>query len=148
MPRSFPADFEQVEEDMDRLFDGLLSGTAILHRPRRPTSALWRPMADVCETEAYVVVTFELPGVDRDSLELTMVGSELTVRGTRRRRQLSCGYSCRRLEIQSGPFERVVHVGVAVNLAESKAIYEDGLLEVTLPKTDQAKTQSISVNIQ
>lgn len=134
-----------MQHDMDRLFDNALTGT---RTPRRHSGAIWSPMADVCETAGYVVVTFELPGVDRESIELTIAGDQLSVRGTRRRRQLNCEHSCQRLEIEYGPFERVVRIGAAVEMAESRAIYEDGLLEVTLQKVKDSRHETIQVRIE
>jgi len=134
-----------MQGDIDEAFDSLF------HHQERPTSrtrALWRPRVDIGETSEFVVVTFELPGVDRNSIELTFDSEMLIVTGLRRRKQLSQEHSCRRIEISYGPFERAVSIDAQVDVAQGKAIYEDGLLEVTLTKTVGAREQTIRVNIQ
>lgn len=111
------------------------------------THALWTPMADVFETEEYVLVTFELPGIDRESVELTYADDQLTVRGVRRRRHLSKEHVCRLMEIEYGPFERSVRLGSPVNVSQVRASYEDGFLEVTLPRIVESRRRTIRVKI-
>lgn len=144
MPRPFIEGFVHVQRDMDRLFDGLLMGSK---SSMQSAGALWNPLADVCESCEHVVVTFELPGIDRDSIELTYEDDHLIVRGTRRRRQLNQEHSCNRIEIDYGPFVRAIRLESVVDISQAKAHYEDGLLEVTLPKIREPHNQTVKVNI-
>jgi len=134
----FAQDFEDAFEELFHVWD----------KPPQRLRALWSPRVDIAETSEYIVVVFELPGVDRDSISLFVDQERLVVTGVRRRKQLNEEHSCRRLEISYGPFERAVHIGAHVDTRGARASYVDGLLEVTLPKVQTPIRQTVRVNIE
>ncbi|MDR1611533.1 MAG: Hsp20/alpha crystallin family protein [Planctomycetota bacterium] len=93
----------------------------------------WEPVADVVEVDGGLLVHIDLPGVDRESLEVTVDGTHLVVRGVRRR---ACPGGCRRyirMEITRGAFGKVIPLPEPVMASECTARLGDGVLEVFAP---------------
>jgi len=91
----------------------------------------WTPLVDVYGGERCTVVVVELPGIEMDEIQLTVTPVALTLSGTRK----SLSYpelSPLGLEIQSGQFERVIHLPSRVDTRTVEAVLKNGLLIVTL----------------
>lgn len=91
----------------------------------------WTPLVDVYGGERQTVVVLELPGVGKGEMHLDVTPVTLTLSGTRK----SLSYpelSPLGLEIQSGQFERVVHLPSRIDTSKVEAVLENGLLIVTL----------------
>jgi len=93
----------------------------------------WEPSADVYETDDAVVIRFELAGVERDQIQITLDGNRLRVRGVRRPR-IDRQARLHQVEIAFGPFERVLQIESAFDRAAVSATLEGGVLSVTLPR--------------
>jgi HSP20 family protein len=91
------------------------------------------------------IVVAELAGVGIDSVSLEVSGRELVISGERavERRE---GQVYQQLEIEAGPFRRVVELGAEVDADEARATYEDGILRVELPlRTASATTRTVPI---
>ena len=88
------------------------------------------------EDPARAVVIAELPGIDADHLSLEIQGRELVLSG-RRLAGESEGRVYQQVEIEAGPFRRVVELGADVVAERARASYEDGILRVELPLAGQ-----------
>jgi HSP20 family protein len=127
--RDLFGNFDRMRRDVDELLGGVLERTGIA----RGTSG-FSPAVDVyyCGDPPMAVVKAELAGIDADELALEIRGRELVIAGQR-----PIGDSERRsyqqIEIEHGPFRRVVALGVEVDADRVKATYENGILRVQLP---------------
>ena len=119
-------DLEHLEERMrswrDRLF------------PLGEAGFPFRPPADLYETPEGLVVRLEIAGVAVEDLSIDLAGQELVVRGQRRPSPPAEVSRILHYEITYGRFERRFHIPVAVNPEGVAARYEQGILEVTLPR--------------
>ena len=99
---------------------------------------LWTPAVDMYETDAEIVVVFELAGIDTQQTEVHAEPNLLTVRGARRERRAPVQGDERRtyhaLEIAYGRFERSLRLPPGIDTSAAQASYRDGFLEITLPK--------------
>ena len=107
--------------------------------PDRLRGDRWQPAADVFETEAEVVVRFEVAGVKGEDLRVNVEGSVLRLRGVRRNRPTATIARLQQMEISFGPFEREIVVEASFDPDGVRARLEDGFLEVRIPKRAQAK---------
>jgi HSP20 family protein len=82
------------------------------------------------------VVKAELPGVDPDSVSLEVAGRELVITGERPVQETE-GRVYQQVEIEAGPFRRVVELGADVVAERARASYVDGILKVELPLAGQ-----------
>jgi HSP20 family protein len=135
-------DVQGLQREINRLF------TALSGRPDRTATlpeAGWTPSTDVYETTEEFVAVVELPGIDQKEIEISLFGDTLTVRGSRPRKESSEGEHQLRGERCFGPFVRTIAVPSVVDADRIKATYKDGLLEIRLPKREEAKPRAVPV---
>jgi HSP20 family protein len=109
------------------------------HHPqmRHDLDADWAPNADVIEHAGGLLVRIELAGVDPGSVQLTATAHALMVHGLRKNPDAAGGAEGRRfrqMEIEYGPFERVLPLPFPVDQGKAKARMVQGLLEIELPR--------------
>ena len=103
------------------------------------------PPVDVEETAEEFVIRADLPGVPQKDVKVSLRGDTLTIRGERQDER-SAGAGARlRIERRSGSFERSFTLGAAVRSDGVKATYRDGVLEIRVPKAEQARTREIQI---
>jgi HSP20 family protein len=131
-----------LHHEMGRLLDNFSSRKppAVRFSPRT-----WAPAVDVFETADEVVALFELAGVKEDQIEVEVDGKELVVRGERQDVKQGISRSYTQMEILWGPFERRVTLPAAVEVEKTKAFYENGFLEVVLPKVKVAVKRRVDI---
>jgi HSP20 family protein len=124
----FP-NFDRVRRDIDELFGDVVGRAGLGRR-----AAGFQPRVDVYYTgePPRVVVKAELPGVEADAIDLEVAGRVLTISGHRRPAEEE-GRVYQQLEIQHGPFRRVIELGADVRADEARASYDRGVLCVQLP---------------
>jgi HSP20 family protein len=105
---------------------------------------LFRPLADIYETENGVVVIAEMPGVSPEDVDITLERRVLTIRG-RAPDFAHEGYRKIYAEYEDGDYERVFTVSEEIDQDQIKASHKDGVLTVELPKAGPAKAKKIAV---
>lgn len=101
---------------------------------------------DVCETENEFVVKAALPGVKPDEVQITVHGDTLTIRGESKSEEDKQGEHWHLRERRFGVFQRSVVLATPVNSEKAQARYEDGVLTLSLPKSESAKPRQIKIN--
>ena len=105
----------------------------------------WQPLVDVVESKDGLLFKVEIPGVKQEDISLSLEDNTLTVKGERKHETQvnEEGYS--RIERSYGAFSRSVLLPPTVDVDRVKATYKDGVLEIQLPKKEEAKPKSIKV---
>lgn len=132
-----------LRNEIDRLFEspwGELGRTA---------SAFggWTPAVDLYEDDEKVVVKVELAGMKKEDIEVTLHEGTLSIAGERKTEKKFEEAGVYRSERSFGRFQRAIALPTPVDGAKVKADYTDGILSVTLPKTEAAKPKQINVNV-
>jgi HSP20 family protein len=109
------------------------------------TEAVWSPLADVHETKDGFQLQVELPGVKQEDIQVSMVGDTLTLKGERKRETEVKEDNYHRIERSYGTFQRSIVLPTVVDPNRIKATYRDGVLEIQLPKKEEAKPKEIKV---
>lgn len=113
------------------------------------SSRVWLPNVDVFESANDLLVRLELAGVSPDEVEIETDDSSLAIRGVRRDSQSSAtaaGYRFRQMEIEFGPFERVISLPFPVDASQVRATHAHGLLYIRLPRAPNP--QAVRIRIQ
>jgi len=131
-----------VDAQLDRLFENLFSPA-----PFRSEWSSLSPAVDVEETPDAYVFRADLPGIAAKDVKVTVHGDTLTLRGERKREEKKSEGSLHRVERAYGGFERSFTLGLPVRADQVKASYKDGVLEVQVPKAEEAKARDIEVQI-
>jgi HSP20 family protein len=143
--RDLLVNFERMRREMDELF-----GDVWGERPRRSARPQhgFSPRVDVyycgdpspeSGAAAKAIVKAELAGVGLDTINLEICGRELVISGERPVQETE-GRVYQQLEIEAGPFRRVVELNADVAAGEARATYEDGVLRVELPLRQEARS--------
>jgi len=140
--RDLFANFERMRREMDELFGDVLDRGL---SPRRRGG--FSPAVDVyyASDPPRAVVRADLAGIDPAQLELEIRGRELILGGQRLAPAADQERLYQQLEIEHGPFRRVVALGADVDPAAAKATYEDGILTVELPLSKPARSRTVPI---
>ena len=103
------------------------------------------PSVDVSETDGTVEVRMDLPGVKANEIEIQINNNVLTISGERKEEKEEKGRTFHRVERRIGSFSRSLALPAAVAEDKVNAEYHEGVLKVTLPKTEQSKAHKIKV---
>ena len=132
-----------LRDELDRLFE---SPWTELARTSQLLSG-WTPALDIHEDKDNFIVRAELPGMKREDIDVSLHDGALSISGERKLEQKFEEAEVYRTERFFGKFQRTVALPAAVAADKVKAQYKDGVLTITLPKTDEAKPKQISVNV-
>jgi HSP20 family protein len=106
------------------------------------------PVVDVYEEKDDVVAKVELPGMAKDDIEVELTEDILTIRGEKKKEEEVKEEDYYRCERAYGSFSRTVELPNEVQSEKAKASFKDGVLEVRVPKTEEAKRKSKTVKVQ
>ena len=127
----------RLDRELDRVFDRLFGRPALRWDTEEPGVRI--PSVDLSETESEMVVRAELPGIDKDKIQIEVTPDSVSISGEMSEEREEKGETHHRRERVWGRFERTVPLPVEVVSDQTKATYRDGLLEVHLPKSERAK---------
>lgn len=135
----------RFRDEMNRLLEDFFGETG---EERLGGEMMRIPTLDVVDHENAILVRADMPGIDRDKIELQATPDTLTLRAQMHEEHEERKENYLRRERRSGSFQRTVPLPVEIKPSEVTANYKDGILEVTLPKSEQAKSQQpVKVNI-
>ncbi|HEX7316161.1 MAG TPA: Hsp20/alpha crystallin family protein [Pyrinomonadaceae bacterium] len=140
-----PRDLFTLQERMNRLFEEAADRRAPAREEEGEIErADWIPAADVYEDEREYLLALDLPGIERDGLDVSLDDGRLVIRGERKGQE---GLHARRTERPQGRFVRTFSLPDAVDRGTITADYKDGVLLLHLPKRDerQGRRQRIDV---
>ena len=103
----------------------------------------WAPASDIYETDSGYVIAMDLPGIDREALEIDIDDNRLVVKGTRLIRESKQ----HRSERPRGKFLRTFSVPASVDQGKIRAEFKDGVLQITLTKQSEQKPKKIDIKI-
>ena len=132
-----------LRDEIDRLFEAPL---AELTRSSQILSG-WTPSMDVYEDKDNVYVRAELPGMKKEEIDLSLHNGSLSISGERKSEGKFEDAEVYRSERFFGRFQRTVTLPTPVAGDKVKAQYQDGVLTVTLPKSEEAKPKHIDVTV-
>ena len=128
----------RMQRDMDRLFSELF-GQPLVRWEREEEEGVRIPSIDLVETEQEVIVRAELPGIDKDKIEVEVMPEQLSLSAEMREERGHEEGTLHRCERAWGRFQRCIPLPCEVISDQVKATYKDGLLEVRLPKSERAR---------
>jgi HSP20 family protein len=135
-----------IREEMNRLFDDFFTGFP--ERRRGLLEGEWLPSVNISETDNSVVVTAELPGVKQEDVDITIVNDVLTLKGEKKEEKEEKKENYHRIERRFGSFQRTINLPTGVQADKAKATCKDGVLTITVPKSEEARPKTIKINVE
>jgi len=139
-------DLSAIQERMNQIFEDALARSR--GREEGLGTGMWTPAVDIFENNDFVVVKAELPGVERNLISVEVKDGILSLRGERKFEKEVKEESYHRIERSYGRFQRSFSLPVSVDQDRVTARFEDGVLEVKLPKKEKAKPKQIQVDVK
>jgi len=138
-------EFERMRRDMDRLWDSFLEGGS---RRRSEERGEWLPSLDVSETKNELVVKAEVPGMDAKDIDISLSDGVLTIKGEKKQEKEEKEADYHLIERSYGAFARSVQLPKEVQGGKISASYKDGILKITLPKSEEGKKKEIKIKVE
>jgi len=142
-------ELEDMRRDMERLFEEVFEPARRRRHwwPKSPEGGVVVPNIDMYDRKTEIVVKAELPGVERDNIDLTITRDAITIKGEIRREEETKEEDYYSREISYGNFMRSVALPAEVESEKAKATFKNGILEIVLPKKEEAKPKEIKVEV-
>lgn len=132
----------RLQRQMDTLFDEFFQKGVSQANSGMPTFA---PKCDIEETDSHYVLSFDLPGLKKEDIQIELCGDQLCVSGERSEHNEERKKNLTRSERFYGSFTRSFMLPAGVKPDSIETDYKDGVLHVAIPKVEATKTQSIRV---
>lgn len=138
-------EFERMRRDIDRLWDSFFEGGL---RRRAEGEEEWLPALDLAETDNELVVKAEVPGMDPKDIDISLSDGMLTIKGEKKQEREEKESDYHLIERSYGAFTRSIHLPKQVQSDKISASYKNGILRITLPKSEEAKKKEIKIKVQ
>jgi len=138
-------EFSALQERMNRLFEDLLPSTR--KGKEELNAGTFYPAVDIYEEDKEIILKAELPGIKKNDVQIEINDGVLTLRGERKFEKEDKKGNYHRIERGYGSFHRSFTLSTTIDRDKIKAHYKNGILEVTLPKTEEAKPKSIPIEV-
>lgn len=135
-------EMQTFEDRMERMFSEFFRK----NWPSDLPSTTWAPAVDVVDSDEGIMVKAELPGIKKEDIQLEIMDNTLHLKGERKQEKEEKGNNYYINEINCGSFHRAFTLPAAVDMEKVKAEYKDGVLEIVLPKKEEAKIRKISIS--
>jgi len=138
-------DFERMRREMDRFWDPFFDGRL---RRRIEEGGEWLPSLDVAETKNELVVKVEVSGMAPKDIDISLSDGVLTIKGEKKQEKEEKEADYHLVERSYGSFTRSIRLPKEVQNDKISASYKDGILKVTLPKSEEAKKKEIKIKVE
>ena len=136
-------DMEDLQKEMNRLFD-LRSSWPV----KTINGGIWAPAVDIIDEKDQIRIKADLPGLKKEDIEVSADNGVLTIKGEKKEEKEVKEKDYVRSERFYGAFHRSFSLPTGVDSQKVNASYKDGVLEVTLPKREDAKPKQVKVEIK
>ncbi|HSW64799.1 MAG TPA: Hsp20/alpha crystallin family protein [Dissulfurispiraceae bacterium] len=139
-------ELEDMRRDMDRLFDDFFAG----RRPRwsRQEGGVITPVIELFDRRDALVLRAELPGGSKEEIDLTITKETITIKGELKRDEEVKSEDYFIAERLYGSFSRTVQLPFEIDEDKADALFKNGILEVVLPKKEDAKPKETRIEVK
>ena len=136
--------FPSLREEMDKMFEDFFGKTNF------PSIAggTWIPPIDVQQTKKDVMVMMDIPAIDPKEISISIMEDRITIKGERKREAEVKEIDYYRSERVYGSFQRIIQLPSEVVGDKAKASYKDGVLKITIPKSQRAVPKEVQIEVQ
>ncbi|MFB0506415.1 MAG: Hsp20/alpha crystallin family protein [Thermodesulfobacteriota bacterium] len=137
-------ELSSLRREMDRLWENFFGERPLTRMWERE----WAPSLDVSETRDNFVVKAEVPGIDAKDIDISLTGDVLTIKGEKRQEKEEKEEDYHLVERSYGSFSRSVRLPAEVESNKIKASYKNGILNITLPKSEKVKAKEVKIKVE
>ena len=138
-------ELERMRGEMDGFWDSFFETGGV---KRTGDVGTWMPNLDLSETKNEIIVKAEVPGLDHKDIDISLSEGVLTIKGEKRQEKEEKDSNYHLVERSYGSFTRLVRLPKEVKSDKISASYKDGVLKITLPKSEEAKKKEIKIRVE
>jgi len=139
------SEMENLQKEMSNLFGSTLSGAPTADMTL--LSGQWAPPINVYDSKDNLMVRVDIPGIDKDDVDISIQDNTLTIKGEKKRSSDVKEENCYRSERSLGNFNRVLSLPTEVDTSKANAHFNNGVLELILPKKEEVKPKQIKIDV-
>ncbi len=136
---------QELKKEMDRIWQEFFGKSYL---PEKWESIEWIPAVDVSETDDAIIVKVDVPGVNPEDMEISLIDNVLVIKGEKKKEEEEKKENYYRMERYYGSFMRSIQLPCEVDEDKIEASYKDGVLKVVLPKKPEEKKKVIKINVE
>jgi len=141
-------ELEDMRRDLDKLFGDFIEPSARRRFGLKPVEpGMFVPSVDVFERKGEVVIKADIPGVEKDNIDITLTKDHLILKGEIKKEEEVKQEDYYSFERSCGSFSRTIPLPPDVDSSKAKASFKNGVLEVVFPKKEEAKQSEIKLSI-
>ena len=142
--RRFPGrHIMNLKEDIDRFYDEFFGGV----EEEGPSAGHFNPPMSIEETEKEYILTAELPGLDKEDVQITYQNDQMIISGEKKEPEVSKRGTFHSQERRFGSFNRGFTIPKKIKADKIEASFKNGLLTMVMPKAEEARAKEIKINI-
>jgi HSP20 family protein len=126
---------------MDRLFENFFERGPFM----QTTGGMFEPAVELADTNGNVLVKVQVPGITKDNLQVDIANDVLTLRGEIKEEEKKEEKNYYHREFRYGTFSRTIPLPTHVQADQASAQLKDGILTITIPKSEEAKAKQIPI---
>jgi HSP20 family protein len=136
-------ELSSLRREMDRLWENFFGERPLTRMWERE----WAPSLDISETRDNFGVKAEVPGIDAKDIDISLTGDVLTIKGEKKQEREEKEEDYHLVERSYGSFSRSVRLPAEVESNKIKASYKNGILNITLPKSEKVKAKEVKIKV-
>ena len=140
-------ELEEMRRNLDKLFGEYGEPVVRQHTISKGAPASLIPSMDIFEREGEIVIRADLPGIDKDQIDLSITKDTLTLKAEAKKEEEIRSENYYMQERSYGTYIRTVQLPQDIDSAKAKASFNNGMLEMIFPKKEEARTAEIKVDI-
>jgi len=137
-------DLIPLRREMDNLFKRFFGEGALTEA----FGGEWMPSVDVSETEDIYFIKAEVPGLEAGDIDVSIMADRLTIKGEKKKEEEKSGEHFHSVERYYGSFQRSFTLPATAQTDKTEASFEKGILKITIPKSEEAKSKAIKVEVK
>ncbi len=138
-------DVDRMRREMDRLWDSFFEGGI---RRTGEQMGEWLPSLDVAETKNDIIVKAEVPGMDPKDIDISLSDGMLMIKGEKKQEREEKEQDYHLVERSYGAFSRSIQLPKGTKQGKISASYKNGVLNIVLPKSEEAKTKEVKIKVE
>lgn len=139
-------ELEALQDEMNRLFNGSLGRWD--NRQYGLLEGAWSPKVDVYDSKDNILVKADIPGMKKEDIDVSVHGDTLVIKGEKKIETEDKEKGSVKTERYYGSFNRALTLPTQVDTSKVSAAYKDGVLELTMPKKEEAKPKQINIDVE
>ncbi len=139
-------DLERIQNEMNRLFDSSLGG--LKTRESGLLEGAWNPAIDIYDSKDNIMVKADVPGMKKDEIDISVHGDTLVIKGEKKQENKTKEKDFVRTERFYGSFNRTLRLPSEVDSEKVNASYMNGVLEIVLPKKEEARPKQLKIDVK